>query len=443
MTKIPINTSITDSYPDSLISLSELNPTIKKCQSYMTMQKILFLKSNKRLNPKGYGGLSNNTLKKYDLDFDYTKKENSEFINRRLKNYFNLENYEQNIKNQAWKKDLSKMFLGLNNNNDNFEYQEENENDFGDYNFVKRENKKEGLIFLKNFFGRMKSAKRDKNKLDRKEKSKDNLLRLYRVGNHNYHDKDRYIKKISDDELNLLFNKLKIRYSPQKSTDESGESRSENKNHLIYDSMTERNSKINFNKNNNKNNNKIKHIIFKKKNNSNSKYHLNKIGLKLNTENNDMAHNNSKSNKYLFPKIKNYSIEDKKTYNTNSESALKKISFKNKERSESKNIKVNISDNSIFTRNKNKEIKNSKSYLDHLKEIYKSKKLKDIYKTVNRENVNNTNNFEIPKLIQYKEKPLIKKNNELFFSALHYSKYQEMKGIRNKIIKNLDNEVFE
>ena len=120
MTKIPINTSITDSYPDSLISLSELNPTIKKCQSYMTMQKILFLKSNKRLNPKGYGGLSNNTLKKYDLDFDYTKKENSEFINRRLKNYFNLENYEQNIKNQAWKKDLSKMFLGLNNNNDNF-----------------------------------------------------------------------------------------------------------------------------------------------------------------------------------------------------------------------------------------------------------------------------------------------------------------------------------
>jgi len=97
----------------------------------MTMQKILFLKSNKRLNPKGYGGLSNNTLKKYDLDFDYTKKEN-------------------------------------------------------------------------------------KNKLDRKEKSKDNLLRLYRVGNNNYNDKDRYIKKISDDELNLLFNKLKTRYSPQK-----------------------------------------------------------------------------------------------------------------------------------------------------------------------------------------------------------------------------------
>ena len=230
--------------------------------------------------------------------------------------------------------------------------------------------------------------------MDRKEKSKDNLLRLYRVGNNNYNDKDRYIKKISDDELNLLFNKLKTRYSPQKSTDESGESRGDNKNHLIYDSMTERNSKINFNKNNNKNSNKIKHIIFKKKNNSNSKYHLNKIGLKLNTENNDMAHNNIRSNKYLFPKIKNYSIEDKKTYITNSESALNKVSFKNKERSESKNIKVNISDNSIFTRNKNKEIKNSKSYLEHLKEIYKSKKLKDIYKTVNLSFHNYRLNFD-------------------------------------------------
>ena len=29
MAKIPINTSIMDSYPDSLNSLSELNPTIK------------------------------------------------------------------------------------------------------------------------------------------------------------------------------------------------------------------------------------------------------------------------------------------------------------------------------------------------------------------------------------------------------------------------------
>ena len=358
MTKIPTCTSITDSYPDNLNSLSELNPAIKKCQSFMTMQKMLFLKSNKKLNPKGYGGLSINTLKKYDLDFDYTKKENSEFINRRLKNYFNLENYEQNIKNQAWKKDLSKMFLGLNNNNDNFEYVEKNENDFGEYNFEKRENKKEGLIFLRNFFGRMKSAKRDKDKIYRKEKSKDNLLRLNKVGINFHHDKgqdrdkDKYNKKISDAELNLLFNKLKIRYSPQKSTDESGESRSEKKN-IIYDSMTERNSKINFNT-------KTKYIIFKKKNNSNSKYHLNKIGIRLNTENNDIVYNNSRSNKYLFPKIKNYSIEEKKTYNTNRENALKRISFKNKERSESKNIKVNVSDNSIFTKNKNKEINRNK-----------------------------------------------------------------------------------
>jgi hypothetical protein len=380
--------------------------------------------------------LSNKTLKKYDLDFDYTKKENSENINRRLKNYFNLENYEQNIKNQAWKKDLSKMFLGLNNNNDNFDYVEKNENDFGEYNFEKRENKKEGLIFLRNFFGRMKSAKRDKNKVYRKERSKDNLLRLNRVGDSYHHDKDKYIKMISDEELNLLFNKLKIKYSPQKSTDESGESRSENKN-ILYDSMTERNSQINFNT-------KAKLIIFKKNNNSNSKYHLNKIGIKLNTENNDIVYNNSRRSKYLFPKIKNYSIEEKKVYNTNRENKLKRISFKNKESSETKNIKVNVSDNSILTKNKNKEINRNKSYLEQLKEIYKSKKLKDIYKTVNnRENINKTNNFEIPKLIQYKEKPLIKKNNQLFFSALHYSKYQEMKGIRDKLIKNLDNEVFE
>lgn len=374
MDKIYNNTSITESYPDNLNSLSELNPTIKKCQSFMTVQKMLFLKSNKKLNPKGYGWLSNSTLKKYDLDFDYTK-ENSEFINRRLKNYFNLENYEQNIKNQAWKKDLSKMFLGLNNNNENLDYMEKNENDFGEYNFEKREKKKEGLIFLRNFFGRMKSAKKDKRRLDRKENSKDNLLRLNKARNNNYHDKDKYVKKISNEELNLLFNKLKLKYSPQKSSDESDESKSKSKSgiqNIIFESMTERNSKNNFN-------NKIKHNIFKKKNFSNSKYHLNKIGIRLNTENNGFVHDNSRSNKYLFPKIKNFYIEEKKAYNTNSERTLKKIAFKNKESSESNNIKVNVSDNSIFSKSKNKEINRNKSYLEKLKEIYKSKKLKKRY----------------------------------------------------------------
>ena len=67
-----------------------------------------------------------------------------------------MNNYEKNIKKVAWQKDLSKIYLGLNDDKDN------KNNEFAEYNFEKREKKKEGLMFLKNFFGQMKSVKKDK-----------------------------------------------------------------------------------------------------------------------------------------------------------------------------------------------------------------------------------------------------------------------------------------
>ena len=50
----------------------------------------------------------------------------------------------------------------------------------------------------------------------------------------------------------------------------------------------------------------------------------------------------------------------------------------------------------------------------------------------------------MPQLLKYKEKPLFKKNNQLFFSPLHYSKYTQMKEIKDKLvgIGFLDREVF-
>ena len=123
-----------DSFNDDLHSLSGLNSTLKKCQSLITLQRIMILRSNTNYE--------NNEKEKKDLekhfvmDIDITKKQNPEVINSRLHNFFNMNNYQQNIKKHALKKDISKIYLGINDDKDN------KDDELLEYNFKKREKKK-------------------------------------------------------------------------------------------------------------------------------------------------------------------------------------------------------------------------------------------------------------------------------------------------------------
>jgi hypothetical protein len=381
---------------------------------------------------------------KYNLDVDITKKENADFINKRMKQFFNIENYEQNIKKEAWKKDITKMFLGLNNNDNNIEGNGNNENELVEYNFEKREKKKEGLMFLKNFFKQMKSIK--KNKL-KKEIKKERAIKLNKYDNYNYNDKHFFEKKINDEEINFLINKLRNRYSPKKVKEEN---KNEKKNEII-NSLTE----ANVNKNSKSISDKIKDDLRKK-----SLFHplksISQTNQRFNTENNYNEKNNNLNDKFLFPKIKNSfsanryntinneKIKNVKNSHDNSRNRYNTISndYQIRKRpdtimkkGEIKNIKTNISNKNVF--NKNKGINRNKIYLEQLKQIYKSKS-NNKYKTLNK----NNGKFEIPKLLHFRDMPLIKKNNQYFFSPLHYSKYAQMKGIRDKLIGIFDKEVF-
>ena len=415
MKKLLTDNNLTDSHDsmnDNLHSSSELNSTLKKCQSLITLQRIMIIRANpetKLTDKERMIALEKN----YKLDIDITKKQNPEVINQRLKKYFNMNNYERNIKKVAWKKDLSKIYLGLNDDKDN------KDNEFAEYNFEKREKKKDRLIFLKNFFGQLKSVK--KGKIHKKrDKSKENLLNLNKYEKYYYHNQDKYNKKVNEEELDLIFNRLKTKYSPQKINDGNDGDNVAFKNCEI-NFITEVNNNTNFNFKD-----KLKKNNFRRQNLFNSKYHLNKFTPKFKTEN----------NKFSFPKIKN-SCETGKTKS-------KTITVENKmSKIPIKNIKTNISDKSIFNKNHlrlTKGINKNKTYLEQLKNIYKCDS-KNKYRTITNEN----NNFEMPDLLIYKEKPLFKKNNQLFFSPLHYSKYEQMKEIRDKlnIVYGLtDKEVF-
>jgi hypothetical protein len=222
MRKIYDDEELSDSYTDNLRSISKLSSTLKKCQSLISKNKMLFQINNSQSGKDD----SDDLYQKYNLDVDITKKENADFINKRMKQFFNIENYEQNIKKEAWKKDITKMFLGLNNNVNNIEGNDNSENELAEYNFEKREKKKEGLMFLKNFFKQMKSIKR--NKL-RKDIKKEREIKLNKYDNYNYNDKHFFEKKINDEEINFLINKLRNRYSPKK---EKEENKNEKKNEI-------------------------------------------------------------------------------------------------------------------------------------------------------------------------------------------------------------------
>lgn len=440
MRKIYDDEELSDSYTDNLRSISKLSSTLKKCQSLISKNKMLFQINNSQSGKDD----SDELYQKYNLDVDITKKENADFINKRMKQFFNIENYEQNIKKEAWKKDITKMFLGLNNNANNIEGNDNNENELAEYNFEKREKKKEGLMFLKNFFKQMKSIKR--NKL-RKDLKKERAIKLNKYDNYNYNDNHFFEKKINDEEINFLINKLRNRYSPKKAKEEN---KNEKKNEII-NSLTE----ANVNKNSITISDKIKDNLGRK-----SLFHpqksINPTSQRFNTENNYNENNNSLNDKFSFPKIKNSfsanryntlnneKIKNVKNSNENSRNRYNTISndyqirkrpYKIMKKGEAKNIKANISDKNIF--NKNKGINRNKIYLDKLKQIYKSKS-NNKSKALNKKN----GKFEIPELLHFRDIPLLKKNNQYFFSPLHYSKFAQMKGIKDKLVGIFDNEVF-
>jgi len=180
----------------------ELSETFKKCQSLINMQRLMLIKE--------YGVQNHHLLEKYYLTGDMTNKQSNEVINKRIKNIFNLNNYEQNIKKEAWQKDLTKMYLGLNDENKG-----KSENAFFDYNYNNRNKKKEGLIFIKNFFGKMKSAKKIKNLYNKKN----SIIKSYQK---NFFDKikknDDKNKKIitkeeKEKEMNKIWDTIKIKYN--------------------------------------------------------------------------------------------------------------------------------------------------------------------------------------------------------------------------------------
>ena len=414
-----------DSYHDNLKTKSELNTTLKKCQSLMTLQKMMIIRADPNLT---LAEIEKNISieKKYNLDVDITNKNNSEFINKKIKHYFNMSNYEQNIKKEAWKKDLSKIYLGLNNDKDN------KEGEYEEYNFERREKKKNDLMFLRNFFGQLKSVKKDK-AYKLKDKSRENPLYLNRYEKYYFKDNDK--KEINEEDLNLLLNKLKIKYSPEKQKDEY-KTINIDKNNKKY--LTEISNNTNFNYND-----KIKTNNFKRRNLFNSHYHLNQITKRLKKDNQNNNNNNryTLNDKNFFPKITN-------NYDINKNKSKTIVNEHRANRNGIKNIKVTISDKNIFDKNKNQQkffkgINRNKTYLEKLKKIYKSDS-NNKYRTININNINKINNFEMPKLLKYREKPLFKKNNQLFFSPMHYSKYEQMKEIRDKLIGIgfLDNEVF-
>ena len=191
---------------DMIRTKLEMNETLKKCQSLINIQRIMIMKE--------YNIRNKNLLEKYFLNGDITNKQNDDVINKRIKNnIFNLNNYEQNIKKEAWQKDLNKMYLGLNDENKG-----KSGNVFFDYNYNSRNKKKEGLIFIKNFFGKMKSVKKIKNLY----KKRSTIIKSYQK---NIYDnnikilnniKKKEIKEKKEEkehEINKIWDKIKIKYN--------------------------------------------------------------------------------------------------------------------------------------------------------------------------------------------------------------------------------------
>ena len=86
MKNVFTDTDLDDSYQDDLHSMSDLNSTLKKCQSLILLQKKMIKKNDsKNENDKNLANLN-------DLDVDITKKENEDVINSRIRHFFNVNN---------------------------------------------------------------------------------------------------------------------------------------------------------------------------------------------------------------------------------------------------------------------------------------------------------------------------------------------------------------
>ena len=317
----------------------ELSETFKKCQSLINIQRLMLIKE--------YNIQNHHLLEKYYLTGDMTNKQSNEVINKRIKNIFNLNNYEQNIKKEAWQKDLTKMYLGLNDENKG-----KSENAFFDYNYNNRNKKKEGLIFIKNFFGKMKSAKKIKNLYNKKN----SIIKSYQK---NFFDK---IKKNDDKNKKIITKEEKD---------------------ISEDDLHKKN------------------IQFFTEINNTRKKNLFKIKSPISR--------NQKSKKFFIPEIAT-SNSSKVIFNS------KFKEYKNKYRNKTKN--------------------------EELKKVYEGKYK---YMTLNSEsNKLSRKNFEMPELLEERKIRLFKKNNKIFLSPLHFSKYVQMTEIKNNLIKEgfLDKDVF-
>lgn len=368
----------------------EFDSALKKCQSLINLQRMLILREN--------GIKSQNLLEKYFLNDDFTNKQNNEVINNKIKDIFNINNYEKNIKSEAWQKDMSKMFLGLNDENKG-----KIENAFFEYNYNNRNKKKEGLLFIRNFFGQMKNikkgkkfifnTKKDKQEHDNKNKSK------------KYVRETKFNKKENEKEINNIVNKIIRKYSPRKKY----LTINLNSDYKAFNTLTEMNNKS-----------------------KNSRNYI---------HNSASNYNNNIQKKNLFQST---NIKSLKNINTNPQKKLELNTINNYT-----NIKPNNSQKNIFPKiihnkyNDNKSLYIYKGFSEKLKEVYEGK-IKYKYMTLNTESKKVKKDMEMPELLEHRNVKLFKKNKITFLSPLHFAKIVQMKEIRNKLITEgiLDKDVF-
>lgn len=329
-----------------------LNSTLKKCQSLIDLQRMMLIKE--------YNIKNQELLEKYYLNDDITNKQSNDVINSKIKNIFNMNNYEQNIKSEAWQKDMSKMFLGLNDENKG-----KSENAYFEYNYNNRNKKKEGLLFIRNFFGKMKSAKKIKNIYNKKI---DKIFDKNKFENYKYkykYEKKEEKSRNKEKDVNKIWNQISHKY---------------NHNFSLKESKMKMNDYNNI------------RLLTEIKNSKSNKNFINKYKIKKN----------------IFPEIA-------------SSNSTKNI--KNK-----KNMQIS-------------KIYGNKTFNEQLKSIYIGQN-KYKYMTINTEEKNK--NFDMPDLLEHKKIPLFKKNRKVYLSPLHYSKYEQMMEIKNKLIKVglHDKEVF-
>ena len=158
-----------------------------------------------------------------------------------------------------------------------------------------------------------------------------------------------------------------------------------------------------------------------------------KIKIKYNTSFKDINEQElHKKNINFFTEINN--IKRKNLFQNKNKKLKKKIFPE---------IVISNSTKGIFNP-KNKYIYRNNTCNEKLKNIYEGKN-KYKYMTLNSENNKNTGkNFDMPELLQDKKINFFKKNNKIFLSPLHFSKYVQMNTIKNSLIKEgfLDKDVF-